>query len=277
MRHCRPKLLTRLAAIGLAGAMSAAPACAQESVGLGNGTNLTILDYLLETSAAGHKTIVVMAKPDFDPEPYGAVPSDEYLRTVEPLCAALLANSRDTLEAEGVGAVRFRWDFTPSYDTGASATITMSRFHEFVFAISDEWACIPKPLGVGLNNLAPDLPSGLAVTLRYAEQGPRLRQLTLTYETDERLADLTDERLENAAIELCILHADLILADRQRYYPQLESQIVSIGFLERDGRGGELEKRVVFEVEDHACQTGLSAMLVESIRLAAETDGERGD
>src|SRR5690606_33192630 len=58
---------------------SATAAMAQdENIILGNGTSLTINEYLIETDPDGLKTVVVRAVPNFDPEPYGEVPSDDY-------------------------------------------------------------------------------------------------------------------------------------------------------------------------------------------------------
>ena len=139
-------------------------------------------------------------------------------------------------------------------------------FYEFVYDIDENWKCIPRPLGVGLDNLSPELPSGLLVSLRYIEQGPRARQLALTYQSASPLEELSDEVLENAAIELCIVHGDLILADRRRYYEQLEAGLVSIGFVQSDDRGIELERRVLFGVTEDTCNTGLSPTLADAIR-----------
>lgn len=247
------------------------PGIAQEAeiFALGDGSSLTVDEYQLEQAGNGDISIVVRTRPNFDPEPYGAVPSDNFARLAEPICTGLVRNSRAALEEEKAGFVRVRWDFKPTYDTGASAGIEISRFHEMLFAIGADWSCIPQPLGVGLDNLAPELPSGLPATLRYIEPGPRARQLTLTYAVGEELAGVTDEKLENAAIELCILHADLVLADRARYYSQLETALVAIAFVEADGKGGELERRLLFGISDNACDTGLSPMLVEAIRGVA--------
>src|SRR5690606_8853179 len=214
----------------------------------------------------GAATVVVMATPNFDPEPFGAVPSDDFARRIQPLCAGLVQNSGETLQTENARSVRIRWDFKPSYDTGAPDWIEMSRFHEFLFVLDENNMCIPQPLGVGLDNLEPELPSGLPVALRYIEPGPRARQLTLTYDVAEELDEVTSEKLENAAIELCILHADLVLDDRQQYYQHLETGLVAIAFAQNDGRGMELERRVLFGVKDGACDTGLSPALVETIR-----------
>lgn len=244
------------------------PTLAQEveSIALGDGSSVIIDEYLIERPDQGAATVVVMARPNFDPEPFGAVPSDNFARRVQPLCAGLVQNSGETLQAENAKSVRIRWDFTPSYDTGAPDWMEMSRFHEFLFALDENGMCIPQPLGVGLGNLEPDLPSGLPVALRYIEPGPRARQLTLTYDVAEDLGAVTSEKLESAAIELCILHADLVLDDRRQYYQHLETGLVAIAFAQSDGRGLELERRVLFGVKDGACDTGLSPALVEAIR-----------
>ncbi|ODT82522.1 MAG: hypothetical protein ABS76_07855 [Pelagibacterium sp. SCN 64-44] len=243
-------------------------ALAQETevIGLGDGSSITIDEYLIERSEEDTATVVVMAKPNFDPEPFGAVPSDDFARRVQPLCAGLVQNSRETLEAENARSVRIRWDFKPTYDTGSPEWMEMSRFHEFLFVLDENWMCIPQPLGVGLDNLEPDLPSGLPVSLRYIEPGPRARQLTLTYDVGEDLAAVTNEKLENAAIELCILHADPVLDDRRQYYQHLETALVAIAFAQNDGRGQEFERRVLFGVKEDACNTGLSSTLADAIR-----------
>lgn len=254
--------------------VSPLPGVAQEAeiFALGDGSSLTVDEYQVEQAGNGDISIVVRARPNFDPEPYGAVPSDDFARLAEPICTGLVRNSRAALEEEKAGYVRVRWDFKPTYDTGAPANVEMSRFHEMLFAIGEDWSCVPRPLGVGLDNLAPDLPSGLPATLRYIEPGPRARQLTLTYAVGEDLAAVTSEKLENAAMELCILHADLVLADRARYYSQLETGVVAISFVEANGKGQELERRVLFGVRDNACETGLSPMLVDAIRGMAGSD-----
>lgn len=245
---------------------SALSAQEPEIIALGDGSTITVDDYFLETSDTGPTTIVIRARPNFDPEPFGAVPSDDFARKVQPLCSGLLQFSRAAVEEENVEAVRLRWDFDPSYDTGAESGITISRFHDFVFALDGNLMCIPQPLGVGPDNLEPDLPSGLPVALRYIEPGPRARQLTLTYEVAAELADISTEKLENAAIELCILHADLVLAEQKRYYGQRETELVALAFVQADGRGQELERRVLFGVEGNRCNTGLSQQLSDAIR-----------
>ena len=87
-----------------------------------------------------------------------------------------------------------------------------------------------------------------------------------TYEVAAELADISTEKLENAAIELCILHADLVLAEQNRYYGQRETELVALAFAQADGRGQELERRVLFGVEGNRCNTGLSQQLSDAIR-----------
>ena len=99
------------------------PGIAQEAeiFALGDGSSLTVDEYQLEQAGNGDISIVVRTRPNFDPEPYGAVPSDDFARLAEPICTGLVRNSRAALEEEKAGFVRVRWDFKPSYDTGASA------------------------------------------------------------------------------------------------------------------------------------------------------------
>ena len=266
------RLFLLSAASVLALGMSSISAQEQEVIALGDGSTITVEDYLLETSDTGPTTIVVKARPNFDPEPFGAVPSDDFARKVQPLCSGLVQFSRAAIEEENAKAVRIRWDFDPTYDTGATGAVTISRFHEFLFALDENLMCIPQPLGVGLDNLEPSLPSGLPVVLRYIEPGPRARQLTLTYEVDADLADLSTEKLENAAIELCILHADIVLDEQNRYYDQRETELVALAFAQSDGRGQELERRVLFGVEGNRCNTGLSQQLADAIRGMAGSE-----
>lgn len=244
------------------------PALAQEGeiFALGDGSSITIVEYQLEIVPEGDTSVVVLTRPNFDPEPFGAVPSDNFARLLQPICTGLTQNSREAIEAENASAVRIRWDFDPTYDTGAAEPIKITRFHEVLFALDANMMCVPKPLGVGLDNLEPDLPSGLPVSLRYIEPGPRPRQITFTYEVNADLTELSREVLENAAIELCILHADTVLDDRRKYYSQLETELIALAFVESNENGQELERRLLFGVKDHACQTGLSANLVQMIR-----------
>lgn len=260
------------AASVLALGMSSISAQEAEVIALGDGSTISVEDYLLETSDTGPTTIVLKARPNFDPEPFGAVPSDDFARKVQPLCSGLVQFSRAAVEEENAKAVRIRWDFDPTYDTGASGAVTITRFHEFLFALDENLMCIPQPLGVGLDNLEPSLPSGLPVVLRYIEPGPRARQLTLTYEVDADLADVSTERLENAAIELCILHADIVLGEQSKYYSQRQTELVALAFAQSDGRGQELERRVFFGVEGNRCDTGLSEQLADAIRGMAGSE-----
>ena len=58
-----------------------------------------------------------------------------------------------------------------------------------------------------------------------------------------------------------------LLADRARYYTQLETDTVSIAFVEPSATPGyEQVRRVVFPVDQDHCRTGLSETLTEAIR-----------
>lgn len=239
----------------------------QDVIELGNGTSLTINEYLIETDGTGYKTLVVRTVPNFNPEPFGEMPSDDFARLMQPLCGNLLVNSADTLEQEGISAVRLRWDFTPERTADMPENMTFSRFHEWVFDIADNAPCVPKPLGVGLDNLTPDLSTDIRPTLRWAEAGLTPGELSLTYAVDTGLEEIALSELDRAAIELCILHADILLETREQYYEQLYSRSIAITF-EQDGEkaGYALLRRVTFGVENGRCATGLSDMLTEAIR-----------
>lgn len=239
-----------------------------EDIELGNGSSVTINEYLVETDGAGSKTLIVRAVPNFDPEPFGQVPSDNYARLVQPLCRNLVSNSAADLEEEGIGAVRVRWDFTPTkQEEDTPDNITVTRFHEMVFDIAENAPCIPKPLGVGLDNLSPELSSDFAATLRWAESGPTPGELSLTYAVESGLAESSIDGLDRAAVELCILHADLLLEARSRYYTQLDSRTVAITFEQDEQKAGfELLRRITFPIRNGKCATGLSDMLTEVIR-----------
>lgn len=246
-------------------------AAQEEAVELGNGTSVVIEEYLIETDPNGHKTLVVRAVPNFDPEPFGEVPSDDYARRVRPLCINLVTHSAAALEENNIETVRVRWDFTPSRrDADLPANMTLTRFHEMLFDIADDAPCLPKPLGVGLDNLTPELSGGIVATLRWAEAGLTPGELSLTYSVESGLADISSSALDRTAMELCILHADLLLESRARYYSQLESRTVAIT-LEQDEEklGFELLRRVTFSVRDDKCATGLSEMLTDAIRARA--------
>lgn len=239
-----------------------------DNIILGNGTSVTINEYLIETDPDGRKTVVVRAEPNFDPEPYGEVPSDDYARIVQPLCGNLVVTSAQALQEQDISAVRIRWDFTPSKrDEDMPDNMTLTRFHEMVFDIADNAACTPKPLGVGLDNLSPDLSTEIEPTLRWAEPGLTPGELSLTYAVDANLAEIPASELDRAAIELCILHADILLETRARYYSQLYSRTVAITFEQDEVKPGvELLRRAIFPVRDGQCQTGLNEIQTEAIR-----------
>lgn len=243
-------------------------AAQEETVKLGDGTSVTIKEYLIETDSNGHKTLVVRAVPNFDPEPFGQVPADDYARRVQPLCTNLVTHSAAALEENNIETVRVRWDFTPSRrDEDLPENITLTRFHEMIFDVTDDAPCLPKPLGVGLDNLTPELSGNIVATLRWAEAGLTPGELSLTYSVESGLAEILVSTLELAAMELCILHADLLLEFRARYYSQLESKTVAITLEQDEAKPGhELLRRVRFPVQDGNCATGLNEMLTNAIR-----------
>ncbi len=253
-------------------AMGAATSTARaETIPLGDGSTVTIDEYLIETDAEGRKLVVIRMRPDFDPEPYGPVPSDDFARVFEQLCENLVANSWDQLQAEQIGGVRVRWDFSPSQvnQDAAAAGITMSRFHEGLFEVRRDRSCLAMPLGVGLDNLAPPIPSGAPAKLEYIERGADPGDLRLTYRYSDNLLEADPAMLDRSAIELCIVHADPVLATRAQYYGQLASRTVTIVFHRDQGDGHVTERQVRFPVRDGACATGLSPMLTDAIRQTA--------
>jgi hypothetical protein len=266
LSHIHSLLHLTLGAI-LFGHVTLALAQEPEIIELGNGTSLTINEYLIETDDTGYKTLVIKTSPNFNPEPFGEMPSDDFARLMQPLCGNLVDNSADTLEQEGISAVRLRWDFTPERSADMPDNMTLSRFHEWVFDIADNAPCVPKPLGVGLDNLTPDLSTDISPTLRWAEAGLTPGELSLTYAVETGLEDISASELDRAAIELCILHADTLLETRAQYYEQLYSRSVAITFEQDDEKPGfKLMRRVTFGVQKGRCATGLSDMLTEAIR-----------
>lgn len=243
-----------------------------ETVELGNGTSVTIEEYLIETDPSGHKTLVVRTVPNFNPEPFGQVPADDYARMVRPLCINLVNHSAAALDENDIETVRIRWDFTPSKrDEELPENMTLTRFHEMMFDVTNDAVCLPKPFGVELNNLTPKLSGDILATLRWAEPGLTPGELSLTYSVETGLADISISALHRMALELCILHADALLKTRARYYSQLESRTVAITFEQEEEKSGvELLRRVKFPVRNGSCETGLSEMLTESIRANAQ-------
>ncbi|WP_417307615.1 hypothetical protein [Devosia sp.] len=248
-------------------ALMTGTAMAQETVPMGNGTTVTINEYLIETpNDGGPKTLIVKGVPNFDPEPYGQVPADNYARYARQLCQNLVNNSWAQLQEEGVATVRVRYDFTPTKPANEPPEgVTVTRFHEMRYALADDRTCDPMPYGV--REVAPAIPSDVGAVLKYVEYGPDPRELKLTY----RLGDSSQpaDKLERAAIELCIVHADPILADRAKYYTQLEPDYVTIAFVSGTVQN-EREDRIRFPIQGDRCVSGLSDMLVEGIRGEAE-------
>ena len=242
-----------------------------EEVPLGAGMAISVDEYLVETDSEGIKTLLVMGKPTFDPEPFGPVPSDDYARAVEPLCENLVASSWATIEQEGISNMRVRWDFSPTQrnEEAAAAGITMSRFHEMRFKFTPSRACEPWPIAAGIESTEPELPSGFGLRLTYVDTGTRRDRLHMTYTTLQPLAEASDELVERTTRELCIIQADHVLERRAQYYPQLAYRSVEITLT--DAAEGSLPSRSasvshVFPVERARCVSGLSDMLADAIR-----------
>ena len=231
-----------------------------------------VTDYTIREDLDGIRTIFIETVPDFDPEPFGPVPSDDDARLYMPLCEMLVANSWDALVEEAIDFVQIRSKFTPSTaDADLPENITFFRFHDMLYGLTEDGQCLPNPLGAGRNNLSPQLPSGVEVRLAFAESSPTPRQLVLSYVTERQLDEISAESLASAAMELCILHADIFLADRTQYYPQIETETIMIAFTAgRDVQGRALAIDFVFDVNDGRCDTGLSAQMSEIIRTTSE-------
>jgi len=265
----------RFPALALAVALlfaSAAPSLAQpESVPLGDGSSVTVNQYLVETDGEGRKILVIRAEPEFDPEPYGPVPSDSYARVLKMFCDNLVNNSWDALQEDSITGVRVRWDFTPTQvnEEAKANGITFTRFHEALFELRRDRSCLLMPSSVRMDDLAPVLPSGAPAKLEYAEYGPYPGELRLTYRYGSSLLEADQAMLERSAIELCILHADGILKTHAQYYPQRDIRSVTIVYYRDEGQGQATTRQMSFPVFDGVCQTGLSQMLTDAIRSAA--------
>ncbi|MEL7154466.1 MAG: hypothetical protein AAFN51_11880, partial [Pseudomonadota bacterium] len=83
-------------------------------------------------------------------------------------------------------------------------------------------------------------------------------------EIDTPLEETDDALLDNASKELCILHADGVLAHRAKYYKQLDYPMVAITFTQMTP--SNRTRGFLYQVQDGTCQTGLSPELVQMIR-----------
>jgi hypothetical protein len=250
-------------------------AWAADAVPLGDGSHFLIDEYLIETNTeTGEVKLLVRGKPDFQPEQFGPIPADFFARKLEPLCENLVKNSWDQLNAQKIRKTRIRWDFTPANrPDGLSKNVEWSRFHEVDFAIDDNKQCIPVPLSVAQDNLTPQTPSGVGATLRYVEQGDQWGELQLVYalKGSEQLRNLPF--LKSAAMELCLIHADSVLAQRFKYYKQFETASVAIQFEQNSNNQVSIE-RFIFPVVNQKCETGLSDLLKSHILEVASAGSE---
>lgn len=255
----------RLTATTLALALAAAPLAAEE-VTLSDGRTVTGGGFELETrNDTGVKTLIFNMVPNFDPEPVGELPSDDFARLHETLCNALVRANAEAIGRDGITRFRARWQWTPEQDPeNVAAGITVTRSHQNDFEIGEDLTCRPIPSEVLPEDVALTTPTGLGVRLRYAETHPETGNLDLVYEIDRPLADASKDLLQNAAMELCVLHADGVLAHRAKYYGHLGHEHVVIVFAESGPGAGNHGYR--FRVENDACVSGLSADLVDFIR-----------
>lgn len=256
-------------------ALAAAPtfATAQDAVPLGDGRTITPGEFLVETAPGQPATLIFRMTPNFDPEPYGAIASDDFGRDFRQFCQNIVTNSWDALQAQQIGRVVIRWDFTPTHRPATENGITVSRFHEGLFELLPDRSCRPVPTGVGTDYVAPDLPSGLAVQLEHLETGPTPWTLSLGYRLAQDPATLPDDLLRNAAIELCLLHGDKALAQRAEFFGVREYAGLTVTFFhDLPGQGGRPERRARsfdFDVVDAACVSGLSPVIAQAIKADA--------
>jgi hypothetical protein len=254
-------------------ALVAAPtlAFAQDAVPMGDGRTITPGEFLVEQGQPA--TLVFRMTPNFDPEPYGPVASDDYGRDFQQFCRNIVNNSWDALQAQGIGRIVIRWDFSPTHRPATENGITVTRFHEGLFELQPDRSCRPVPTGVGTDYIAPALPSGLPVRLEHLETGPTPWTLTMSYRLEQDPGTVPDDRLRNAAIELCLLHGDTALARRAQYFGVRDYASLTVTFFhDMPGAGGRPERRArsyAFDVLDAACVSGLSPVLAEAIKADA--------
>jgi hypothetical protein len=248
-------------------------ASAQDAVPLGDGRTITPGEFLVESAPGQPATLIFLMTPNFDPEPYGPISSDDFGRDFQQFCQNIVANSWDALQAQGIGRVVTRWDFTPTLSPATQNGITVTRFHEGLFELLPDRTCRPVPVGVGTDYVTPALPSGLPVRLEHLETGPTPRTLSLAYRLDQDPGLLPDDQVRNAAIELCLLHGDKALAQRAQYFGVRDYASLTVTFFhDSPGAGGRPERRARsfdFDVVDAACVSGLSPVLAEAIKADA--------
>ena len=76
---------------------------AQERIGLGGGLALTSLGTGFEQARDGTRTLVLEARAEFDPEPYGPVPATEFARIHRQVCETVLRGNGEAVATSGTG------------------------------------------------------------------------------------------------------------------------------------------------------------------------------
>ena len=226
----------------------------------------TAKGFQIETqNATSVKTLVLNMVPNFDPEPDGVLPSDDFARVHEGICNAMARANASLIAERGISRFRAKWKWTPEQKPeDKAAGITVSRSHQSDFELDDNLVCFPVPNEVRLDAVRLKTPTGLNVRLRYIETSRKTGNLDLIYEIETPLEETDDALLSNASKELCILHADGVLAHRAKYYKQLDYQMVSIAFTQEEPSART--RGFLYQVENGACATGLSPELVKTIR-----------
>lgn len=239
-----------------------------DTINLPGNRSVTAAGFQIETqNATGVKTLILNMIPNFDPEPDGEVPADDYARVHKLLCDLMTDANAALIAERGVTRFRARWKWTPEQTAeNRAAGITVSRSHQSDFELDDALNCTPVPNEVRPQDVSITTPIGLSAHLRYIETNPKTGNLDLVYALDVPLDGVADDLLKNGSIELCILHADGVLAHRAKYYEQLDYQMVAIVFAQEEPRA--VSRGFLYQVKDSACDTGLSPALVEHIRAS---------
>ena len=242
-----------------------APVMAEE-VSLSNGQTATAKGFEIETqNATGVKTLVLNMAPNFDPEPNGVLPSDDFARVHEALCNDMARINEGLIREHGVSRFRARWKWTPEQTAeNQAAGITVTRSHQSDFELDDNLGCVPVPNEVRPDDVAMTTPTGLDVRLRYVETNDETGNLDLIYDVGQPLDEIADQVLDNSARELCILHADGVLEHRKKYYDRLGYDVVAIVFAQEQPRS--VTRGFLFGVDGATCKSGLSPAIADTIR-----------
>ncbi|PRY94573.1 hypothetical protein BCF33_0165 [Hasllibacter halocynthiae] len=236
------------------------PLHAQEAIPLGDGRVLTALGTGVEEGANGLRTLVLETRAEFDPEPYGPVPSSAFGRIHQAICENVVRGNPGAVAAMDVQRFRLIQTFRP--EEGAPVV------HRSLFDL-DGGDCLHVPaLGPGVPAVV-TLPGGRVVALRHLEAGDTPDELEMTLET----ATEGDARFslsnQNIAFEACAVLAPRVLARRaEGGAPPPRAIRVSI----ENRRPGPPDARAIesyrFAVVDGACVTGLGPAIEAELREA---------